>query len=91
MTKAICKECDEEYRCSSYYYEMKRAEFPDMCYRCRVKDRSDQRCLLDGGWNSTKEKEHLKSVMKETKKFGKHHRNGNHKQSGLQKSKWQKK
>ena len=36
MKHGTCVVCNSEFKCSAYYYEMKRSEFPDKCYPCRV-------------------------------------------------------
>jgi hypothetical protein len=76
MTKGTCSVCNEEYRCSAYYYEMKRSEFPDKCYKCRVQERSDLRGELEGGWIDTKEKQKIKNMLTESKKFSNNQKNG---------------
>lgn len=48
MKEAICKDCRNPFHSSTYWYMMKKSDFPESCYNCRLALREKLRAKLEG-------------------------------------------
>jgi hypothetical protein len=67
--EADCKLCGKHFKSSAYWFQMKKANFPDQCCACRLSERERMRGELEGIFQPEKQCEYI-IEMKEAK--GKH-------------------
>lgn len=48
MREAVCKDCKNPFRSSAYWYLMKKSDFPESCFNCRLANREKLRAQLEG-------------------------------------------